>query len=133
VGVSGIDEQHKYFISLLNEAESLAKGKVSGDEAERVVRSLEAYARKHFDTEEKMLESIKYPKLKEHRFAHLELIEKTAIFYDRILLGGIDIKKVADFMEAWFKTHLMTHDHEYAEYIKKYGTVPRKSFFWFLK
>jgi len=129
VGVKEIDDQHKYFIDLINRANALLEKKCNNDAAEEVVKDLEAYARKHFDTEENFLKSIKYDKLLEHEIEHLRLIEKTNLLYDGVLTGNVNIAKVVEFLEDWLEHHLLTFDKQYADFIKKKNN--KKRFFFF--
>ncbi len=129
VGVKEIDDQHKYFIDLINRANDLLDKKVNNDAAEEIVKELDAYARKHFDTEEKFLKSINYDKLLDHEIEHLRLIEKTNLLYDGVLTGNVNIIKVTEFLEDWLEHHLLTFDKQYADFIKKKNN--KKKFFFF--
>ncbi|MFA6064412.1 MAG: bacteriohemerythrin [archaeon] len=125
VGVKEIDEQHKYFIDLLDRADELLKQKNPNSGADDIVKELEAYARKHFDTEEKFLKSINYNKILEHSIEHLKLLEKTNLLYDGVLVGKVKLRDVVDFLEDWLDHHLLTFDKEYADFIKKKNSKKR--------
>src|SRR3989339_1805386 len=73
VGVEEIDDQHKYFISLLNDLyDAIIAGK-SRAELNELFLYLADYAEKHFATEERYFDEFGYEGTVEHKAKHQEM------------------------------------------------------------
>src|SRR3989339_129950 len=113
VNVKEIDEQHQYFLGLLNElyeAYYFHKKLVLGDS----INKLLAYAKLHFSTEEKYFDLFNYEGAMEHKKIHQELLGKIAEFVARFEKGETDIVgQMVEFMETWLTKHLIIIDKQY--------------------
>jgi len=118
IGIESLDNQHKHFIDLVNRARSLsAKKKCSKKDASELVAEIEAYARKHFDTEEKLFNEFDYPKAAEHELEHVKLLGKVQALYDGMLFESVTINQVVDLLDDWLENHLLKYDMDYARFI----------------
>jgi hemerythrin-like metal-binding protein len=117
VGIMRIDDQHKNFIKLLNQAHDLAT-KDKDKELAKMLPEVLDYARVHFSTEEEIFDKYHYPFASEHKIEHLKLIESSIKFYDRAKKGEKVGKELTPFLRDWLENHLKKHDFKYAKYFK---------------
>jgi hemerythrin len=117
--VPKIDEQHKYFISLINKAEDLVETNAMKEEVDEIINELDLYGRKHFDTEEKFLDEINYPKKSEHSILHIHIDKQLKIYYQSILFKGAKPNELLDFLSKWFESHLRNDDKQWADFYRK--------------
>ncbi|MDR1955918.1 MAG: bacteriohemerythrin [Treponema sp.] len=129
VGIGLIDEQHKELIALTNTLyqaclEGDAKAKTHFMEA---IHSTVDYVRYHFSAEEKLLESVNYPDLAEHKKQHegfvLQIFEEVKSFEQgKKFVPNVFVRYLKD----WILTHIALADKKYAQYIlhlKKEGLL----------
>jgi hemerythrin-like metal-binding protein len=114
LGVKALDNQRKTFIEILNEFHAAMLKGQGENMAGQVLLRLKDYAREHFPAEERLLESIKFPGLAQHREYHRGLIEKLEEFIARHESGdhGMYIS-LLHFIREWQIRHLLQHDREY--------------------
>ena len=124
VNVKEIDDQHKYFLSLLNELYiSLYSSKI--DENIRIiVHNLETYAKMHFETEEKYFDMFNFEGAEEHKLKHRELLNKVRELTQQNEKHGSDILvQLMDFMEDWLVDHLSSMDKKYVKCFNDHGLL----------
>jgi hemerythrin len=119
VGINEIDNQHKFFIGLVNQAHDLVKSK-KGTELKMILANLTEFTRIHFTTEENYFQRYNYPYAKEHMIEHGKLTLKVLKFNERMEKYGVKIvPDLLDFLKDWFNNHLKQHDFKYARYFKE--------------
>ncbi len=107
---SVVDEQHKCFLSLVNEFYfALSIGKANEEIAGTIIM-LQTYSQNHFKTEEKFLNQINYNDIEQHNFAY----ETFKITVDELeerykSKEGIDTLAfdIMDFIKNWFQNHTL--------------------------
>jgi hemerythrin len=130
VGIPLIDEHHKELIRLTNE---LYQGCLAKDDAARAfffantIRGTMDYTKYHFSAEEKIMESIKYPQLAEHKKEHedfvLTMVENVKNFHEGKKFVPNNFVR---FLKDWILSHIAIADTKYAKYImelKKRGKL----------
>jgi hemerythrin len=120
VAIPLIDEQHKELIRLTNE---LYKGCLAGEEAARTnfmtaIKGTVDYVKYHFGVEEKLLQSVNYPELAEHKREH-EAFVKHILDEVHSFNGG---KKFVPnvfvrYLKDWILSHIAVADRKYSAYI----------------
>lgn len=122
VNVKEIDDQHKYFINLLNEFyRYIAENKDRDFLGENLVKLID-YAKEHFATEEKYFDLFNYENTVEHKEEHRQLENKVADFYQEFLENKKDISvEIIDFLEDWLVDHLDTQDKKYTKCFNEHG------------
>ncbi len=120
IGVPSIDLQHRKLISLfenLIDEMKQAKGSlIIGN----ILKELTEYTDYHFVEEEKIMEQINFPDIKEHKEEHLYFVNKIKFLNDQFLQKDLDVViEVADFLFSWLKNHILYSDKKIAFYIKK--------------
>jgi hemerythrin len=125
MGVKIIDDQHKGLLNYVNDLFNHS----TGDEAEErayfteVIQQAVQYIKMHFQTEEKLMLSTKFPGYEGHKKTHddftLTVIKSVKDFESgkRLVL-----EKFAYFLKDWVLTHVAIVDRQYAEYFKKIAT-----------
>lgn len=123
-GIRKIDEQHQYFIDLLNKASDAVESGEDRGKFEKISQELLNYARFHFDTEEELLRLHQYPDMLEHMEEHAKLLQNAIAVYDRLKNGENVANEMLLFLrDYWFGNHLQVHDMKYAEYFKRIGVT----------
>ncbi len=122
IGLDVIDQQHREIFSrvqkiiIINSQESAYKS------ASENLVFLMTYVKEHLSAEEKLMEESTYPRLAEHKELHARLLIAADRIYENIKTDGITPLNVLDIeslLMGWFKTHILTHDKDFAEYLKQ--------------
>lgn len=123
VGVTVLDKHHRRLFEILNELFTLMdKGSEDGPIL-HVIDELLDYTHYHFEEEENIMAEIGYPELEQHRQLHKELIDLLKGFASEAQNGmAIFVAiKVANAGLEWLKSHILSVDHKYSEFIKQQG------------
>lgn len=118
VGHSGVDEQHKTLVGLIN---ALIKYQDQEDEVflKKVLNTLVEYTKNHFKFEENLLLDAKYQNFQDHKKQHEKFITKIEHFQHEFNLHHQDISMdILKFLKQWMVTHILIHDKDYADVIK---------------
>ena len=120
VGIEDIDDDHKRLLSFYIRMVELLQGEANTEEFVNILTEMTNYALVHFKTEEDYMESISYPKLKEHKEIHEEYRLKVALFNANYFnVNSTSPREVLMFLKNWWLNHIKTHDTEYAKFAKK--------------
>jgi hemerythrin len=120
VGIPTVDEQHKELLRLTNE---LYNACLRGDEAARerfkeVIKSTVNYVSFHFSSEEKLMESLKYPDIEIHKKEHERFVKKVVGDVKAFEEGKAFVPNTfVRFLRDWILTHIAMEDIKYADYI----------------
>jgi len=125
MGVKLIDDQHKGLLNFVNDLFNHSTGNEAEERAyfTEVIQQAVQYIKMHFQTEEKLMVSTKFPGYAEHKKTHddftLTVIKSVKDFDSgkRLVL-----EKFAYFLKDWVLTHVAIVDRQYAEYFKKIAT-----------
>lgn len=117
VGNEQFDADHKFIFELLNKFRTMSRAAASNDLVMSTIDELIAYTRRHFDREEQFMKSIRYPGLVDHIDGHDDMIIALNTMKDENGDGHIVITdEVADFIEDWWRRHILQHDMAYKQY-----------------
>ena len=122
VGVEEIDDQHKYFISLLNDLNNAIVAGKSREELKELFRLVPDYAERHFATEEKYFDEFKYEGAAEHKQKHQELRDEIKRIAGTE--GGREIDfygNIVYFLKDWLEEHLAQMDQKYEKCFADHG------------
>lgn len=122
VGVELLDEQHRYFLHLLDELfdaiVSLETEKRIGD----IIVRLAEHTKTHFLTEEKYFDAFGYEYADEHKQRHKDLLAKITTFQASYNEGKMDIaSEMVEFLEGWMIDHIMKVDKKYVRCFNEHG------------
>jgi hemerythrin-like metal-binding protein len=122
VGVKSLDDQHAEFIRGLNELHAaMLKGQAQSV-AGALLNKLQGGASNHFSTEERLMESTKFPGLAEHRVEHRDLIAKMEEYVDRFKHGDNTMyPQLLYFIRDWLTNHMLQVDKMYTTWLNEHG------------
>jgi hemerythrin len=132
VGIQMIDDQHKELIELTN---NLYAGCLKGDETARIyfkeaIHGAVDYVKFHFAAEEKLLESVQYPDLQDHKKHHETFVKKIIEDVKSFESGKSFVpNEFVRYLKDWILTHIALMDKKYAAYIlnlKKQGGLDKQ-------
>ena len=127
VGIEQIDSQHKELIRIANGLIS-AVAKQRGERViNNVVRRLRNYTVFHFNSEEKLMEIVRYPKRGEHGHEHVKLKQNVKGFQRDLYKGEkLTAEDVLNFLKIWLLKHILHSDRMLADFIHE-REMPDKS------
>jgi hemerythrin len=124
VDVSGMDQEHRKLIALVNDLNEAMKQGRSKDEMDRVFSELARYTQSHFASEERYMEKIGYPGLTRHMKEHAELMTQVAAFKADYDAGKAMISvKLMGFLRDWVRNHIQKSDKQYGAWAKQNARV----------
>lgn len=123
IGIPLIDNQHKQYLELVNRLVTAHNnGKIDMPTLDNYVKKAFSYANEHFDAEEYLMRSTKYPLYEEHLAKHNEFRDKMDVFLSE-LEGKINIdayvKNLCKWLIDWFKVQVLNDDVKLAGFLKK--------------
>jgi hemerythrin-like metal-binding protein len=121
VNVKEIDEQHRYFVTILNKlyAASLSLGGQA--KIPQLFMELGKYGTEHFSTEEKYFDKFNYAGAFEHKEAHKKFNAAIGQYAVRIKQGQDITLELLDFVENWLIDHLSSFDKKYTQCFNEHG------------
>lgn len=124
VRIPEIDLQHRQLVDVAADLEmGLALG-VDKEIMNRVMRDLNAYAREHFATEERLMRRHGFPGLDEHVTQHQSFIEKLLHFELDYLDGRAELsKELFEYLIRWLEEHVASYDQLYAQHLREKGVA----------
>lgn len=126
VNVDVIDNQHKYFFSLINEMFAALEAREYTEKVDGILEKLLAYADFHFKTEEALLEGCDCPELQHQRNEHYKLTHKLNSLIkkrDKVKDMLPYYYEIINFLKRWLIHHLTDDDQRYVEHLKKHGVT----------
>ncbi len=122
MGISVIDKQHKYFVSLINEIYDAILAGQTDKKLKEILSKLIDYAKEHFDTEEKYFDKFHYEGSDEHKAKHKELKKSVLDFQKRLKEDKVIVSfNLVNFLEDWLGEHLKDMDFKYKDCFKQNG------------
>ena len=119
VGVEILDQQHKQLIKMLN---TLILAAADKDKSKLVIETLakmKKYARIHFKTEERYLQTHDYADFEGHERQHREFEEKTAHLLKATRLPVDHLPEaVLVYLKYWWLSHILVEDMKYKDLLK---------------
>jgi len=124
-GIKIIDDQHKTLINLINDLYNHFTGneEEERDFQKKVFEQMEKYIKVHFATEEKILNTTKFPGYALHKVAHDDFV----VNYENAIRDFESRKRFSiavftRFLKDWVLSHIAVMDKQYFEYFKTIAT-----------
>jgi len=125
VGIKLIDDQHKGLLDFVNDLFNHSTGNEADEKAyfKEVIQQAVQYVKNHFQTEERLMITTKYPGYAEHKKSHDEftlVVVKSVKDFEsgkRLVL-----EKFAYFLKDWILTHVAVMDKQYSVFLRKIAT-----------
>lgn len=122
VNVKEIDNQHKFFLSLLNDLYKTISSPNNKKILPEILLQLTDYAQLHFATEEKYFDQFNYEFSDEHKKEHQKLLTNVLKINEKYKSEGENIlMELLDFLENWLVNHLSTQDKKYTKCFNEHG------------
>jgi hemerythrin len=113
-GIPTVDTQHQELIAILNELGRLVETGPSHKDLLDTVARLADYAHYHFAEEERLMESIDYGELDEHRLEHINFTNQIDLFdLDAILATEGLAWDMLHFLRTWLCDHILGTDQRF--------------------
>ncbi|GAB5605017.1 bacteriohemerythrin [Sideroxyarcus sp. TK5] len=116
VGIDVIDEHHRYLFDLINDLYQVVIRKRGAREVARLIKSLDAYAKIHFRSEEQMMNHYAFAGIDRQLHQHHAFEEKIAEFYEELhanqLVAQFD---VLTYLRDWLIHHIRVEDAKLIE------------------
>jgi len=122
LGIQEIDAQHKALIELINRLFAAMQSGAGKDVLNDTLSGLIDYTRRHFLTEEILMDNYDFPGLPEHQAEHRKFSEEVARFQEEYSAGntGISIQLIT-FLRNWLDDHICRTDHQYGGFLREKG------------
>lgn len=122
LGIAELDAQHKALVDLINRLFVAMQNGVGKDLVGETLNELVDYARRHFMTEEILMDNYGFDGLEEHAREHRRFSEEVQRFRDAFDAGNTGITiQLLTFLRNWLDDHICRTDHAYAPYLKERG------------
>ena len=120
VGNSSIDTEHKKLFDIAQEAFIEVEPSQRSAKIREVLTDLYTYMKSHFKHEEKFMEEINYPKFKEHKILHHDIIEKINTFVKQIPIIDESLfeKELAKIIDIALVHHIIQEDRKITAWAK---------------
>jgi hemerythrin len=115
-GITIIDNQHKALFDAVNRLADSFKAGTSKTAVKDSMDFLIKYTVEHFQTEEKVMKDMGYPKLTSHMAEHAQLVHKATELQGKIAEGKPVTMEVSKFLADWLKHHINEVDMGYVEF-----------------
>jgi len=117
-----IDKQHRKLVELIIELHSALEKQSPLGVVSRLLEELTAFAKIHFDTEERLMDRCRYPGLIEHRKRHDDLMDKSQKILRAYKTGTITLSStLSEFFGNWICNHIMIEDKTFANYLQHHS------------
>jgi hemerythrin len=115
-GIAVIDTQHKALFDAVNKLADSFKAGTSKTQVKDSLDFLVKYTVEHFQTEEKIMKDMGYPKLTSHIAEHVQLVQKAQDLQGKLANGKPVTLEVSTFLAEWLKHHINEVDMGYVEF-----------------
>jgi len=126
IGVAILDEQHRGMVSIINTFYYLlGLGIGSSTLYANISETLKTYARIHFLTEEKLLETAAYKDIEAHKELHSKFMQELERVEWRAVREN-EAEHLLDFQKKWWLEHINERDKRFVQYVLADGKAAQK-------
>ena len=116
VGISKIDDEHKQFINIINNAIATNEHNDDPEELKKLLHSITMYAINHFSTEETYMIEFNYPEYQYHKEEHHDFSRKVIAYCERVNDGDSQISnEILEYLKRWLINHIQVTDKKYVD------------------
>jgi len=120
VHIPQLDEQHREILELLREFRKCAHRRDGDKLVPAALQKLNRYALLHLQREELVLRIRGYPAYAEHKAEHDTYLTKVASLQANLERRDMAVR-LANFLNEWWKHHILTSDQRYSRYFKHHS------------
>ena len=121
VGVKELDDQHKNLLNIINSLLLEKQEKITSDKLSEIISSMVHHAYIHFATEERYMEQVNFPDLKQHVLEHVSFILKTLELSLKVKEGegtATNQMELLTYLKEWYSSHVLGADRLYVPYLR---------------
>ncbi|MDD3287383.1 MAG: bacteriohemerythrin [Alphaproteobacteria bacterium] len=125
VGIEIIDEEHKIWISYVNDLHEAISSDQTNAILNKLIESIIAYSFYHFKQEEALFSQTDYPDVLLHKNEHQKHLQYMSDFQNKFRANKADPLSI-DFlfyMKKWLINHIQEMDQQYVSYVKAKGLI----------
>lgn len=126
-GIPVIDKQHQTLFDAVNKLADSFKNGTASTQVKASLDFLVSYTAEHFQTEEKYMKEMDYPKLTSHMAEHAQLLGKARDLQAKLAEGKPVTVEVTAFLADWLKHHINEVDMGYVEFAKAQARAKAKA------
>ncbi len=117
LNVPSMNREHQILIDLMNKLFIANKKKAPRQMRSAILNELVDYSHKHFEDEERYMQSIKFEGYATHKITHDRLLAKLDAFLKDYQTNPIDDlpKELFIFLKVWIKSHIKGIDVKYSD------------------
>ncbi|MFQ3550291.1 MAG: bacteriohemerythrin [Armatimonadota bacterium] len=122
VGIDEIDNQHKELINRINKLTDAIESNKGNLEIKSTVKFLQDYVVMHFGSEEKIMESEKYPEFVKHKQIHNDFVSNFKELQNKLANDSISQKIIDDLNKSvvkWVIKHVCFEDKLIGNHLRK--------------
>lgn len=113
-GMGEMDRQHQRLVHLINDLHDAMKVGQGAGRVGTVLHWLQDYTETHFQQEEALLRSRKWPGLNRHLVLHHELLDQLGRYVSDHDAGRhVSSLDISDFLRDWLINHIVQEDKQY--------------------
>ena len=117
IGVDAMDDEHQILIKKINDFVNALK---TNTDVKKRFQDMKNFTVKHFEDEERFMQSINYSSFSAHQKIHRTLIDKVLVYERELEAGTLDKKRLIAFLKNWLVSHILGVDTQYAEESRRY-------------
>ncbi len=122
VDISRIDDEHKQFIDIINQAIATKEHNGNPEELKEVLHRITRYAITHFSTEENYMIEFNYPEYQYHKEEHHDFSKKVIEYCERVTDGDSQLAdEIPEYLKQWLVNHIQVTDQKYIDCFKRNG------------
>ena len=122
VGISGINDEHRQFIDIINMAIATNESSDNPGELREVLYRIIKYAINHFSTEENYMIVFNYPEYQYHKEEHHDFSRKVIAYCERVNDDDSQISnEILEYLKRWLINHIQVTDRKYIDCFKRNG------------
>lgn len=122
-GNEEIDSQHQQLFELAQELESSIRGGAGSEDLKGPLARFLDLTIEHFQTEERVMQEMRYPGYGAHVAKHCDLVAKGHELNGMAAYGRRITEESARFLGAWLRHHIKEEDQAFAAYCRDRASV----------
>ncbi len=108
-----IDKQHQGLFKLIDDIPDYLDAEMINE----CIMKLYDYTGIHFSDEERIMQSIGYPDLKNHQKLHYDLVSKLGDFGHHGIIDLTSLLEFKEFTKNWLVEHILQEDMKYKDFV----------------
>lgn len=116
-GDEGVDFQHKHLFALINELNDAVQSGSGESVVRDVLLDFVRYTKKHFKTEEVLMEASGFPDLDAHRVEHERVEQEVRGLAE--CTSSVDAMRLSEFAYDWLMGHIVPFDVPMIRFVRE--------------